>query len=87
MRVSTAAAYQVVGRGDGMDVAGEVQVEIFHGDHLAVTAASSAALDPKGWTLAGLADGGEHPFTKMCTQGLAQTDRGGRLSLHRGVWA
>ena len=36
---------QVVGRGDGVEVAGEVQVEQLHRDHLAVAAAGRAALD------------------------------------------
>ena len=36
---------EVVGRGDGVDVAGEVEVELVHWDHLTVTAASGAAFD------------------------------------------
>ena len=39
---------QVVRRGDGVEVAGEVQVEQLHRDHLAVAAAGRAALDAEG---------------------------------------
>ena len=38
---------QVVGRADGMDVAGQVEVEVLHRDDLAVAAAGRAALDPE----------------------------------------
>jgi hypothetical protein len=50
---------QVVGCGDGVQVAGEMQVELLHRDHLAVAAARRAALDAEGRSLAGLADVGE----------------------------
>ena len=36
---------QVVGRADGVEVAGEVQVDVLHGDDLRVAAAGGAALD------------------------------------------
>src|SRR3990170_1185699 len=36
---------QVVGSRDGVNVTGEVEVEILHRDHLAVAAACGAALD------------------------------------------
>lgn len=42
---------QVVGGRDGVDVAGEVEVEGLHGDHLGVPAAGSAALDAEGGAL------------------------------------
>ena len=38
---------EVVGRADSMEVAREVQIDILHGNHLSVTAASSTALDAK----------------------------------------
>ncbi len=46
---------QVVGRGDGVEVAGHVQVELLHGHNLAVAAARRAALDAESRPLAGLA--------------------------------
>jgi hypothetical protein len=72
---------QVVGGGDGVDVAGQVQVEVFHRDDLAVTAAGCAALDAKGRALAGLADAGENPLAQVRAQRLAQPDHGGALAL------
>ena len=36
---------QVVGRADGVEVPGEVEVDVLHGDHLGVAAAGGAALD------------------------------------------
>ena len=38
---------QVVGRADGVEIAGEVQVDIFHRNYLCVSAACSAALNTK----------------------------------------
>ena len=72
--------HQVVGRGDGVNVAGQVQVELFHGNHLAVAAAGCAALDAKRGTLAGLADAGHHAVVQQRAQGLAEPDRGGGLA-------
>ena len=40
-------AGQVVRRADGVDVAGQVEVEVLHRDDLAVAAAGGAALDPE----------------------------------------
>jgi len=71
---------QVVGRSDGVQVAGEVQVELLHRDHLTVTAAGRAALDAEGGSLAGLADAGEDLLAQVRAQGLAQADGGGRLA-------
>ena len=72
---------QVIGCGDGVDIAGQVQVEIFHRDDLAVTAAGRAAFDAKGRTLAGLADAGEDPLAEVGAERLAQTHHGGALAL------
>ena len=49
-------ARQVVGRADGVDVAGEVEVEVLHRDDLAVASAGGAALDPEDRTERWLAD-------------------------------
>ena len=48
---------QVVGCGDGVEVAGEVQVDILHGDDLGVSAAGGAALQAEDGTEGGLAQG------------------------------
>ncbi len=44
-RVVDEGRQQVMGRSDGVVVAGEVEVEVLHRDHLAVTAARGSALD------------------------------------------
>ncbi len=50
---------QVVGRADGVDVAGEVQVEVLHREQLRVAAAGRAALDAEDRAERRLAEG-EH---------------------------
>ena len=49
-------AGQVVRRADGVDVAGQVEVEVLHRDDLAVAAAGRAALDPEDRAERRLAD-------------------------------
>ena len=39
------SAQQVVGSGDGVHIAGEVQVDVLHRNDLCIAAAGSAALD------------------------------------------
>jgi len=72
---------QVVGSRDGVDVAGQVQVEVFHRDHLRVAAAGCPALDAKGGTLRRLADAGDGAVAAVRPQRLRQAHRGGRLAL------
>ena len=60
-----------------MNIPREVQVEFFHGDDLGVAAASSAALDAKGWPLRWLADAGDHTFAQVSAKRLAEPDGGG----------
>lgn len=50
---------QIVGRRHGVDVTGEVEVELFHRDDLGVPSASCASLDAEGGALGGLADARE----------------------------
>ena len=45
MRASMAAASRLWAAADGVDVAGQVEVEVLHRDDLAVAAAGRAALD------------------------------------------
>ena len=71
---------QVVGRGDGVDVAGEVEVDVLHRQHLAVAATGAAALDAEDRSQGGLPDGhrGAHADA---VEPLGQPDRGGGLAL------
>jgi hypothetical protein len=65
---------QVMRGGDGVDVAGQVQVEVLHGDNLAVTAAGRSTFNAKGRALGRLANAGEYPLAQVCAQRLAQAD-------------
>ena len=71
---------QVVGRADGVDVAGEVEVEVLHGDDLRVAAAGGAALDAEDRAQRGLAQG-EHDLLADLRHGLGEADGGDGLAL------
>ena len=71
---------QVVRRGDGVDVARQVQVEVLHRHHLAVAAAGRAALDAEGRPLRRLADRRHHALAQHA-QPLRQADGGRGLAL------
>ena len=68
---------QIIGSDDGVDVAGQVEIELLHRNDLAVAAARRAAFDPERRTLAGLANAGENLLAEMRSQRLAEPDRGG----------
>ena len=68
---------QVVGGGDGMEVAGEVEVELLHRYDLAVAATGRPALDAEGGAHAGLAQGKDRRLADVLHR-LAEADcRGG----------
>src|SRR5207302_5445257 len=46
---------------------------------LAISTSSGAALNSERWTLAGLADAGEHLLAQVRSQRLTQSDRSGGL--------
>ena len=73
-------AGQVVGRADGVDVAGQVEVEVLHRDDLAVAAAGRAALDPEHRPEGRLADVHRRLVTDL-VEALGQPDGRGRLAL------
>ena len=62
---------QVVGHADGVDVAGEVEVEVLHGHDLRVAAAGGAALDAEHRAQRGLAQG-EHGVVPMAFMASAR---------------
>ncbi len=70
----------VGGGGDGVDVAGEVQVEQLHRHDLAVPAARCAALDPERRPHRRLANRERCPLADV-REPLAQSDGDGRLAL------
>ena len=61
---------QVVGRGDGVHVAGKVEVNVLHGNDLRIAAAGGAALDAKDRAQGGLPQGDDRVLAQLC-HGLA----------------
>ena len=74
---------QVVGRTDGMEVAGKVEIDILHRHHLSVSAAGSAALDAEDRAQRGLTQGHQSVLAHTA-QSVGQTHRGGGLTLAGG---
>ncbi len=50
---------QVMGRADGVNVPGQMQVELLHRQYLRSPTTGGTALDAKDWPQAGLADTGD----------------------------
>ena len=77
---------QVVGSTDGVEVAGEVQVDVLHGDDLGIAAARSATLDAKHGAQRRLTQA-EHGALADLAQCIMQANRRGGLALasRRGV--
>jgi hypothetical protein len=73
---------QVVRRGDGVKITGEVQVDLVHGDHLRVSTAGRAAFDPEHRAQAWLPNADDHLLAQP-PQCLADADRDGALPLSR----
>ena len=76
---------QVVGRGDGVDVAGEVEVDVLHGDHLGVAAAGRSALDAEARAQRGLAQRADGLLADL-VEAHGQTDVGRGLALAGRAW-
>ena len=77
---------KVVRCADGVHVAGEVQVELFHRNHLAVAAARGAALDAEHWPKAWLANGNGGAVANL-VESLRETNGGCGLPLAKWCWA
>src|SRR5579864_641184 len=67
-----------------MNISGEMEIEILHGNNLAVAATGGAALNAKRRALARLTNAGENLLAEMRAERLAQADGCGRLSLTEG---
>mmetsp|Transcript_48218 Transcript_48218/g.121354 ORF Transcript_48218/g.121354 Transcript_48218/m.121354 type:complete len:586 (+) Transcript_48218:36-1793(+) len=72
---------QVVCSGDGVNITGQMEIEVFHWDNLRVTSTSSTTLDTKRWALAGLTKTGERGAVQMRTETLHQTNQSSALTL------
>ena len=71
---------QVVGKADGVEIAGEVEVDVLHGHDLRHAAAGRTALHAEDRAEARLTQTDER-FLADLVQCIAQTDRGGGLAL------
>src|SRR5699024_3155777 len=74
---------QVVGCADGMEVAGEVQVNILHGNNLCIAAACSAALYAEYRSQGGLTKGNHHVLAQLLHT-VCQTNGGSGLTFSGG---
>ncbi len=72
---------EIVGGGHGVDVPGQMQVEVLHGNDLGIAPARGPALDPERRAHAGLPDDGDDLFAQVGAEGLAHPHRGRRLAL------
>ena len=73
---------QVVGGADGVEVAGEVEVDVLHRHHLGVAAAGGAALDAEAGAEARLAQRHDGLLADQ-VEAVAEADGGGGLALAR----
>jgi hypothetical protein len=73
---------QIVRRRDGVEVTGEVQVDLVHGDDLGVAAAGRPALHAEHRAQAGLADA-HHDLFPQPAERLAHADGDGALAFAR----
>ncbi len=76
---------QVVGRGDGVEVAGEVQVDLIHRHDLGVAAAGRATLHAEAGAEAGLAQA-DRGAPSDAVQRIAEADGGCSFALARRRW-
>ena len=77
---------KIVRGADRMNVTGEMQVELFHGDDLAIAATRGAALDTEHWSEARLSNGNGGAMTDL-VESLRETNGGGGLPLTEWCWA
>ena len=74
---------QVVGRADGVEVAGEVEVDVLHGHHLGVAAPGRASLDAEDGAQTGLPEG-HHGVPAQPAEAVRKAHAGGGLPLPGG---
>ena len=74
---------QVVGRADGVEIAGEVKVDVLHGDDLGIAAAGGSALDAEHRPQGRLPQGGYGVFADFA-QAVRQAHGGGGLAFAGG---
>ena len=76
---------KVVGCGDGVEVASEVKIDVFHWDDLSVSTAGSAAFDAKDWAK-GWFSKGRHGVLADLSKTVGKTDAGCGLAFACWSW-
>ena len=74
---------EIVGQFDGVEIAGEMEVDVLHGDDLGVAAAGSAALHAEARPQRRLAEA-DAGLLADAVQAVAEADAGGRLAFAGG---
>src|SRR6266436_3677291 len=80
--MSIARRQEMVGRPDGMQIAGEMQIDVLHRHDLSVAAARGPALDAEAGPKRGLAQAQHRLFAEMVER-VGEADRGRGLTLAR----
>ena len=78
-------AQQVVGSGDGVHIAGEVQVDVLHRNDLCIAAAGSTAFDAEYRTQGRFAQSDDGFFANLLHR-LSKTDGCGGFAFTRRSW-
>ena len=73
---------KIVRRGDGVEIAGEMEVDVLHRDHLRIAATGRAALHAEGRSERRLAQA-EHRLLADEVERVGEADRRGRLAFAR----
>ncbi len=73
---------QIVRRGDGVEISGEMEIDVLHRHDLRITAAGCAALGAETWPERRFAQA-QHRFLADPVERIGQPDRGGRLAFTR----
>ena len=74
---------QVIGRADGVEIAGKMEVDVLHGHHLRIAAAGCTALYAEHGAEGGLPQAEQGVLAQLC-HSVGQTDTGGSLALTGG---
>ena len=74
---------EIVGRADGVEVPGEMEVDVLHGHHLGVAASGRAALHAEDRAQGGLPQGNQR-LLPQAAEGVGKAHGGGGLALSGG---
>ena len=74
---------EVVGRADGVEIPGEVEVDVLHGHHLGIASPGRAALHAEDGAQGGLPQGHQGVFPQAA-EGVGQAHGGGGFALPGG---